>query len=368
MDDPLPPVPASEPHRPFIIQPMWMSGVFSSPARTAELLQPEVDNAILARADYERLTKFYPTRYERLYYPMICGPALGFFLRSRGKSRQSAITAGIGGTLCLALTAMVYQSWTLIQFANSIEDKPGFMRAMENIQQKVGYTDEDKIGELDFGYVELVRNQSSKHISSPLKIPTSELMYHPRWMENAFSSRQKVTELLGPELDNSTLTRADYDKLHAFFPFSSLSDYHYLLSAPATVFYLHSPDKWRLRLMVGGAGAFLLCRYLNNRYRLSKHTALVNSLDDLDGVARAMEHVEQKVGQRPEDRTLSIKATVKAKAYPKAPFVPAERVAEPTSAPNEVRDTNTSDTAKAWDNIRHGRRADGSPLDPGQRK
>nr|GAT48470.1 predicted protein [Mycena chlorophos] len=364
MDDPLPPVPASEPYRPFIIQPMWMSGVFSSPARTAELLQPEVDNANLARADYERLTEFYPDHYERYYYPMICGPALGFFLRSRGKSRQSAIRAGIGGTLCLALTAMVYQSWTWIQFATSIEDKRGFMRAMENIQQKVGYTDEDKIGELDFGYVELVRNQSSKHINPALKTPRAELTYHPYWMEKTFSSRQKVTELLGPELDNSTLTRADYDKLEAFFPFFSLGDYDFF-SAPATVYYLRSRGKSRLKMLLGGVGAFLLCHYLNYRYRLSKHTALVKSLEDLNGVARALEHVEQKVG-RPEDRTLSITAKA-VKAYSEAPFVP-ERVAESTSTPNEVRDANTSDTAKAWDNIRQGRRADGSPLDPGQRK
>ncbi|KAJ7269431.1 hypothetical protein B0H12DRAFT_1009634 [Mycena haematopus] len=251
-------------------------------------------------------------------------------------------------------------------------------------------------------------------MSSTSKAPTApspdKCVYDVSWMDRTFYRRKSAESLLAPELENGNLTRKDYERLVAFVPGGGLkTDVRYLR---LTISAFVASGVWALSKKPPNgflitAGGWCLGETLGKGLRVNAHFKYLRSIEDVNGFSRAMENIKRKVGYTPGLIQL-VKPLSSADGEP-APFqgetgklqprsaavllltsfldtsyyeetVPGPTAATsptstsrpqlPSASPvaaksrwEEIRAVRHADgPGKAWENIRRGRRPDGTLL------
>ncbi|KAJ7109918.1 hypothetical protein C8R44DRAFT_883941 [Mycena epipterygia] len=211
--------------------------------------------------------------------------------------------------------------------------------------------------------------------------------YNVRWMDATFRSRKNSESLLTPELENGNLTRRDYEALMAALPGAQYSDLAgFGIGGLGTLLYSRFKP---MKVSVGLIG-YLAGTTLSKALRLYTHTSYFRSIENLNGFARAMDNVKRKVGFSPGLISLSKPLPYAAEGdqppfqqeadtpYGEAAPAPAPSAAAPAAAPatptpqapaaaksrwDEIRAARHADgPSKAWENIRQGRKPDGTPM------
>ncbi|KAK7063976.1 hypothetical protein R3P38DRAFT_2821590 [Favolaschia claudopus] len=220
--------------------------------------------------------------------------------------------------------------------------------------------------------------------------PPQKLSYDVTWVESTFNRRKYADSLLLPEMDNGNLTRKDYEGLVAFVPGVRWKvDLLGFVTSGLTAglwTWLKRPNK-----VLAAVGGYTLGETAGQVLRARAHAGYVQSLEDVNGFARAMENIKHKVGYRAGTFQIVRPLSATEREVEQSPFQPepdapyGESVPEfattsasiPTSRPtpsspspapsksrwDEIRAArNANGPTKAWDNIRQGRKADGTPL------
>ncbi|KAF7307141.1 hypothetical protein MIND_00507500 [Mycena indigotica] len=205
--------------------------------------------------------------------------------------------------------------------------------------------------------------------------------YDPKWMDRTFSSRRKIETLLGPEL-GTNITRRDYELLMHTLPGLHYTDF---LGIPIGVgVWLAAGNRrtkfaWKAGAFVAGAASMVAGEVL----RLYTHTKIFKRIENKHGFSRAMDNVKLKVGFSPglvsftgkfsEDEAEQAFAADPVNLEPDAPIDSPPRAIpslSPSPSPqqpaysrwDEIRANRNKEGNKAWENIRKGRRADGSSI------
>ncbi|KAH7883660.1 hypothetical protein F5I97DRAFT_1831345 [Phlebopus sp. FC_14] len=134
----------------------WLSTTFDTRERTVELLQPELDDNILSRHDFELATRFLPashrnwplTRYINLITQKLYGPyagvavtAYGWFLaRPRWRMGRLALS-NLGAMVAGTMYGQLRQLRAHKQFVDALEDPEGFITAMNHVHHRLGATE-----------------------------------------------------------------------------------------------------------------------------------------------------------------------------------------------------------------------------------
>ncbi|KAJ7492336.1 hypothetical protein FB451DRAFT_1217952 [Mycena latifolia] len=205
--------------------------------------------------------------------------------------------------------------------------------------------------------------------------------YNVSWMDRTFRSRKYSESLLAPELENGNLSRQDYEALMRSLPGIQYSDLTgFAMSGTGVILYSRfKPPK----ISVGLLG-YLCGLTVGKGLRMYTHLSFFRSIENINGFERAMANVKRKVpydrglvsftaplssdweqppfeqeadtfyGQSPEP-SAAVATTVPAAPTPKAPLA--------KSRWEEIRATRRVDApSKAWENIRQGRKPDGTLL------
>ncbi|KAJ7103243.1 hypothetical protein B0H15DRAFT_202514 [Mycena belliarum] len=202
--------------------------------------------------------------------------------------------------------------------------------------------------------------------------------YNIAWMDRTFRTHKQTETLLVPELENGNLSRRDYDALMATlpgFPYTSLTG---LLFGVGSLWNAH----YRLKAMSGMA--YFCGDVVGRGLRLYSHRRYFRSIENIDGFARAMANVQDKVGYdntgfinlsrplsfshgqhasfQPEADTPYGGSLDSSTTAPVVPVVPAPKIPVAKSRWEELRAARTDGPSKAWENIRQGRKPDGTAL------
>ncbi|KAJ7161284.1 hypothetical protein C8R43DRAFT_992182 [Mycena crocata] len=226
------------------------------------------------------------------------------------------------------------------------------------------------------------------------KEPKNACHYNVSFMQRNFGGSPKRAEsLLLPEVENGTLSRRDYDAIMASLPGIPYSTFAGFTISGTGVF-LWSRFK-RPKMFVGLIG-YVVGDLLGEAIRLRTHRTCFRSIQDTNGFARAMDNIKLKVGFNPGPLNFS-RPLVFPTDGEEAPFQreadtpyggelpePADMVA-PTRAPapeqaqeqapaavsqspvlksrwDEIRAARRTEPGRSWENIRRGRRPDGTPI------
>ncbi|CAK5280639.1 unnamed protein product, partial [Mycena citricolor] len=227
--------------------------------------------------------------------------------------------------------------------------------------------------------------------STPSMAPPEVLDYNVTWMDHTFRTRKNTASLLDPELENGNLTRRDYDAVMGTLPGFHYSEMTgFAMSGAGTLAYARF---YKTPTPLVGLAGYAFGAVIGKAFRIYTHLSLLRSIDDVRGFARAMDNVKAKVGYSPG--LLSVRRNIRPKldeedafqadteAYtfaetnenqpehtqrgfsspPTLPPPHAAPTANSKSRWDEIRaQRSTPGESRAWDNIRHGRRADGTPL------
>ncbi|KAJ7193320.1 hypothetical protein GGX14DRAFT_589042 [Mycena pura] len=205
--------------------------------------------------------------------------------------------------------------------------------------------------------------------------------YSVSWMDRTFSTRRKCESLLGPELENGNLTRNDYDALMAALPGVPYSNLIGLSAGGIGAIALSRPKPPSLS---AGLLAYACGSTFGKVLRVYTHQKFFRSVENINGFSRALDNVKRKVGYTPG--LINFSRPLAPADWEHPPFQqeadtpyggPIEPIPPAAAAPTSVN-TQTSPVrsrweeiraarrvegpGKAWENIRQGRTADGSPL------
>ncbi|EGO03506.1 hypothetical protein SERLA73DRAFT_175014 [Serpula lacrymans var. lacrymans S7.3] len=138
----------------------WLSNTFNSRSKAIELLQPEVENNVLTRHDFDLAVNFLPgihRYFPGIYSGTFTGATLGYgymFARPRWTPRRFTALSGLG-FIVGGMFGMLRQVLAHRQFAKALEDPKGFMRALADVHHRLG-------GEGELGFtLERLRNEGT---------------------------------------------------------------------------------------------------------------------------------------------------------------------------------------------------------------
>ncbi|KAH7931089.1 hypothetical protein BV22DRAFT_1027852 [Leucogyrophana mollusca] len=159
----------------------WLSTTFSSRTRTAELLQPEVENNVLSLHDFDLATTFLPGMHRHwpaMYSSGAAGAAFGFgyfYSRPRWASRKLTLVTG-AATIAGMVYGQVRQVLAHRQFTQALENPKGFIQALSNVDRRLG-------GDGNLGFtLERIRAEDSGQKSEPSRIePGFEMVREDNW-------------------------------------------------------------------------------------------------------------------------------------------------------------------------------------------
>ncbi|KAJ7459162.1 hypothetical protein B0H11DRAFT_1737509 [Mycena galericulata] len=206
--------------------------------------------------------------------------------------------------------------------------------------------------------------------------PSPRCEYNIQWMDRTFRDPKASEKLLSAELENGNLTRRDYDRIMANLPGFQYSDaVGPVTSGVASILYSRYRRPNFAVVMVG----YMVGDLVGRGARIWTHQRCFLSIENVEGFSRAMDNVKRQVGYKPGLISLTRPLLVSdGESAFQREFEPASTVA-PTADPpsalpattqtplvksrwDEIRARRADGPNKAWENIRQGRRPDGTPV------
>ncbi|KAJ7675319.1 hypothetical protein B0H17DRAFT_132082 [Mycena rosella] len=193
-------------------------------------------------------------------------------------------------------------------------------------------------------------------------MPGGVCEYNVSWMDRTFSAVKRSESLLAPELQNGNLSRRDYDALMRSLPGLHHSEFlGYVVSGAGVFLYSRKTPK----LSVGIIG-YILGLALGKGLRVYTHTSYFRSIENINGFSQAMDNVKLEIPFQQEADTPYGESPEPSVAVARTPALPASASQAPLAKSRweEIRAVRRAadGPGKAWENIRQGRKPDGTPL------
>ncbi|EIM79291.1 uncharacterized protein STEHIDRAFT_150993 [Stereum hirsutum FP-91666 SS1] len=114
---------------------------FSTSEQTAGLLRPELEKGTITPHDFQAAVDFYPGGHRTYFFKGLAAGGAGFVaydvlrpVRAKPRNILASIATLAGG----GLLGLYFSFRAHLQFVNSLHDRAGFWRALENVNTLVG--------------------------------------------------------------------------------------------------------------------------------------------------------------------------------------------------------------------------------------